>query len=396
MGLRPVWSLLSAVAIACASPSAKEFTPNAPEHFPEMEVPSDNPLTEEGVELGRYLFHDFRLSINDGRSCGICHEPAKAFTDGFVRAVGTTGETHTRNTLSLINVGHRARLTWRDPGQRLLEDQWHAPMFGSEPVEMGMTEAILVERVTAISRYPPMFEAAFGDEGGAVSVHNIGRALASFQRTIVGGDSPFDRFVLGDDQAMSASAMRGMEHFERLGCTRCHGGIFFDQPTDATGQFIADFGYENTGLYNADGRGAYPALEQGLNEITGDRADMGRYRIPSLRGVVQSGPWHHDGTSLSLEDLLDVYARGGRLVISGDSPGDGAESPLKSAHISGFEISRVERTELIAFLGALTDTGLLAREALATPYCLMVQGEAINEPCEAWDPTEMAALKTRR
>jgi cytochrome c peroxidase len=359
---------------------------DGPAHFPEMEVPAENPLTAEGVELGRYLFHDFRLSINDERSCGICHEPAKGFTDGFVRAIGTTGEVHTRNSLSLINVGHRARLTWRDPEQRKLEDQWHVPMFGTVPVEMGMTADALVERVLAIDRYPPMFAAAFPEDGGEVSVDNIGRALASFQRTIVGGDSPYDRYLLGDDSALSAQAIRGLDLFETLGCPSCHGGIFFDQPTDASGRVTAEFGYENTGLYNTDGEGAYPEAEQGLFALTGISTDMGRYRIPSLRGVAQSGPWSHDGTVLSLADVLDNYARGGRLVMAGDSPGDGAESPLKSERLTGFEISNEERDDIIIFLEALTDSGLLERDDLATPYCLMVDGVAINEPCEAWEP----------
>ena len=359
---------------------------DGPAHFPQMEVPTENPLTAEGVALGRYLFHDFRLSINDGRSCGICHEPAKGFTDGFVRAVGTTGETHTRNSLSLINVGHRARLTWRDPEQRKLEDQWHVPMFGTEPVEMGMDADSLVERVMAIDRYPPMFAAAFPETGGEVSVDNIGRALASFQRTIVGGDSPYDRYLLGDDSALSAQALRGMGLFDGLSCSRCHGGIFFDQPTDASGEVMADFGYENTGLYNTDGAGAYPEVEQGLFSHTGTPSDMGRYRIPSLRGVVQSGPWSHDGTVLSLTDVLDNYARGGRLVTAGDSQGDGAESPLKSEQMTGFDLSEEDRDDIIAFLGSLTDQGLLEREDLATPYCLMVDGVATNEPCEAWEP----------
>ncbi len=384
-----VATFVAAFLIGCAPPPAKALEADEPAHFPEMPIPDDNPLTVEGVELGRYLFHDFRLSINNGRSCGICHEGIKSFTDGFVRSVGTTNQTHTRNALSLINVGYRSRLTWRDPNQRMLEDQWHVPMFGTVPIiEMGMTETGLEARVAAIDRYGPMFDAAFPDDDGAITVANIGRAIASFQRTIVGGDSPYDRYFLGDDDGLSAEQVRGLEHFERLGCAECHGGIFFDQPTDDSGTVIADFGYENMGMYNADGAGAYPSVEQGLVDITGDPLDMGRYRIPSLRGVVESGPWHHDGTSLALEDILDNYARGGRLVTAGTSPGDGALSPLKHPFLTGFALSLTERTEIIAFLGSLTDQGLLLRESLMTPWCLMVRGEAINEPCEAWEPVD--------
>ena len=374
------------VTAACSGGDGRDSATSGETHFPEMVVPVDNPMTAERIALGRYLFHDFRMSRNSERSCGICHEPAKGFTDGFSRAVGTTGETHTRNTLSLINVGYREQLNWRDPEMRLLEDQWHGPMFGEEPVEMGMTPDDIVSRLGSIARYPPMFAEVFPDDEQPLSTRNIGRALASFQRTIVGGDSAYDRWLKGEEDAMSDQAIAGLDVFAREGCDRCHGGIFFDQPHDENGSPSTRHGYANTGLYNVDGDGGYPNHEPGLIASSGVPGDMGRFRIPSLRGVAETGPWSHDGTSLSLAAVVGAYARGGRLVSHPDYAGDGATSPLKSPMVEAFDLTRSDEEALIAFLSSLSDHSLMARPDLQTPFCLMVNGEATNPPCESWTP----------
>jgi len=378
-------ALVLGVAACEPTPSSPvPYTVDVPAHFPELPVPEDNPLTQAGVELGRYLFHDFRLSGNEERSCGICHEPAKGFTDGFVRAVGATGETHTLNTLSLVNVGYRGPLGWRSPEVSRLEDQWHIPMFGDDPIEMGITEMELIRRLENIERYPPMFEDAFPDsEGyGPITIQNVGRALASFQRTIVGGNAAYDRFIQGDDTAMSESAVQGMAIFTDLGCDECHGGTFFDQPIPELEARYGDHGYANTGQYNvADGSG-YPAEEAGLSARTNAPEDNGRFRIPTLRAVGQTGPWSHDGTTLFLADLVDDYARGGRNVETGPYAGDGANNPNKNPRITGFDLSETEQDQLLDFLRALTDHSLLERPALQTPFCLVAADVILNEPCE--------------
>lgn len=360
-----------------------------PEHFPDPLIPADNPLTDEKIQLGRYLFYDVRLSVNRLRSCGICHEPALGFTDGFVQAVGTTDEKHTRNTLSLINVAWREQLTWRDPSVTHLEAQLLTPLMGTEPVEMGMNEALLVRRLAYTDLYPPLFAAAFPEDPDPITLENVGLALSSFQRTIIGGTSPYDRLLLGDDEALSPAARRGMALFfsDDLKCSRCHGGVFLDQPTDADGSPTDAHGYFNTGLYNVDGEGSYPEAEQGLIALTGEPSDMGRFRTPSLRGVETSGPWTHDGTVLFLEDLIDAYARGGREVLSGPTPGDGATSPYKSDLLTGFTLTGTDRADLLAFLSSLTDEGLLTRASLATPFCVEDDSGIIaNAPCEVPAP----------
>lgn len=350
-----------------------------PAHYPPPVIPTDNPLTAEKVSLGRYLFYDVRLSINGKRSCGICHEQAIGFTDGFVQAVGATGEKHTRNTLSLLDVAWRSALTWRDPDLRHLEEQLLTPLMGTEPLELGMSEALLIERLSETELYPPLFSAAFPDDAEPLTLDNVGRALASFQRTIYSGDTPYDRYLLGEPDALSAAEAQGMALFfgDRLKCSRCHGGLFLDQPTDGSAP------YANTGLYDIDGAGGYPPDETGLHALTGAPSDMGRFRIPSLRGVTTSGPWTHDGTVLSLSSLIEAYARGGRLIESGPFPGDGAQNPHKSPLVSGFSLSPAEQDDLLAFLGALSDTTALTRDDLATPFCVEGDtGAVLNHPCE--------------
>lgn len=376
--------VLGVVACEPTGSSPVPYTLDVPAHFPELVVPEDNPLTQAGVELGRYLFHDFRLSGNGERSCGICHEPAKGFTDGFVRAVGATGESHTLNTLSLVNVGYRGSLGWRSPEETRLDEQWHIPMFGDDPIEMGITEDELVHRLETIERYPPMFEAAFPDsrEGSPISIQNVGRALASFQRTIIGGNADYDRFTQGDDTAMSESAVQGMIIFTGLGCDECHGGTFFDEPTPDLEARYGDHGYANTGQYNLANGSGYPPEETGLSAGTNTPEDNGRFRIPTLRAVGQTGPWSHDGTTLFLADLIDDYARGGRNVETGPYAGDGADNPNKNQRITGFDLSETEQGQLLDFLGALTDHSLLERPELQTPFCLIAADVILNEPCE--------------
>ncbi len=363
------WACAPGPSPDSAQPASPRLDLALPPHFPAL--PGGAPTVAE-AELGRHLFHDFRLSVNEGRSCGICHEGKKAYTDGFVRAVGTTGQSHSRNTLSLINIAWRGPLTWRDPSVLELDAQLEVPLFGEHPVEMGMDPAGLVDRLSGISLYPPLFAAAYPDASDPLSMAHIASALVAYERLIISGDSPYDRWLLGEEGALSAQAEAGRQLFfsPALGCSGCHGGLFLDLPTDADGQPTAEQpDYLNTGLYNIDGQGGYPPEETGLFALTGQPEDMGRFRVPSLRGVARSGPWGHDGSIGDLGDLLDAYARGGRLLVGGQYPGDGAQSPLKDPRIAGFALSAADKAALLAFLDALTDEEALSRPFLQTPFC---------------------------
>ncbi len=343
-----------------------------PADVPPPVVPEDNPMSATKVELGRWLFHDTRLSGNQTMSCATCHLQALAFTDGRALAVGSTGEIHPRSSMSLVNVAFASRLTWANPLLAKLEDQALVPLLGDDPVEMGLAghEARVEELLRNEPRYSRWLEDAFPNDEDPHSLLNGVRAIAAFVRSINSFDTAYDRYLRGDSQAMSEAAIRGMDLFfsERLECFHCHGGFNFTDSTTHANARVEKVGFHNTGLYNLDGNGAYPASNTGLYDMTGEPRDMGRFRAPSLRNVAMTAPYMHDGSIATLEGVLAHYARGGRLIESGPLAGDGRLSPFKSEFVSGFELSEPERADLVAFLEALTDHSVLTDPRFADPF----------------------------
>jgi cytochrome c peroxidase len=350
-----------------------DYTWVLPPGFPKPKVPDDNPITVAKVELGRHLFYDKRLSENGTQACASCHLQEKAFTDGRVHAVGSTGESHRRNSMTLANVGYASVLTWANPLQTQLERQALLPLFGERPVELGFVgkEDVLVERLSASATYAKLFAAAFPADGGKATVRSIVAALASFERTIVSGSSAYDRAVYGGDpSALSDSARRGKTLFfsERLECFHCHGGFSFMDATSHVGKAFDEVAFHNTGLYNVDGKGAYPTEDRGVIEISGKPDDMGRFKAPTLRNIAVTAPYMHDGSIATLEEVIDHYAAGGRTIVSGPNAGVGADSPLKSELMVGFRITETEKADVVAFLRSLTDEELLKNPKLADPW----------------------------
>lgn len=335
-------------------------------------TPPDNPQTAEKVELGRHLFYDLRLSKNENRACGTCHEQKKGFTDGFHRAVGTDNDMHGHNTPTLANVGYRSELGWAFAAPRALEQQLLVPLLGDDPIEMGMggREAQLLALLADDPVYAELFAAAFPDEPEPVTLDNLARSIAAFERTIISVDAPLDRYLRGDDDAISPAAKRGWELFRspEVGCSRCHGGQDFASPTDAEGNVIAEAGYYNIGLYNLDGNGSYPESAQGLIAKTGVISDMGRFRTPTLRNLAYTGPYMHDGSVISLVDLIDILAAGGRNVQSGPFAGDGRANPYKDDAIQPLELSVEQRADLLEMLLALGDEAFITDARLASPF----------------------------
>jgi cytochrome c peroxidase len=322
--------------------------------------------------LGRRLFYDTRLSINQTTSCASCHQQALAFTDGRPRAVGATGELHPRASMSLVNAAYLSRLTWANPLLEHLEDQALTPMFGDQPLEMGLGghEDLLVDLLRSDSVYTVALPQVFPDDADPYSVLNAVRAIAAFVRSIVSFDSPYDRFQAGDTAALSESAQRGMELFfsERLECFHCHGGFNFTDSTTHENARVEQVGFHNTGLYNVDTNGAYPASNTGLYDMTGQRRDMGRFRAPTLRNIELTAPYMHDGSIATLEQVIAHYERGGRMIADGPYAGDGRLSPFKSEFVRGFDVTDRERADLLAFLHALTDETVVSDPALANPF----------------------------
>lgn len=346
---------------------------NLPLGFPYPKGPADNPMTVEKVYLGRRLFYDKRLSMNQTQSCATCHKQELAFTDGKPRGVGSTGEVHPRGAMSLVNVAYSPVLTWANPNLDRLSEQALAPMFGDDPVELGMggQEDLLAERIGADPVYQRLFAAAYPDEPQPYTVDNITKALGSFQRTILSGDSPYDRYRRGDDlEAISPSARRGETLFfsERLECAHCHGGLNFTANIDYFAKGFAEIEFHNNGLYNLAGEFNYPKRNLGLFQFTRAPEDVGKFKPPTLRNIAVTAPYMHDGSVATLSDVLDHYAAGGRTIVAGDLAGVGAENPNKSELIKPFQLTEQERADVIAFLESLTDETLLTNPAFADPW----------------------------
>jgi len=329
-----------------------------PPGVPRPKVPVDNPMSDAKVRLGRRLFYDTRLSGNATFACASCHQQKRAFTDGLAHALGSTGQPHARSAMSLANVAFNASYGWADQRTRTLEAQMAVPMFNEHPVEMGMkgNEAAIVARIAADSTDAAMFREAF--PGQPMALDTIVKAIASFERTIVSANSPLDRYLYRDDRsALTPQAQRGMTLFfsERLACAHCHTGFNLSGPTVQNGSADIAPTFHNTGLYDIDGRGSYPAIDRGLLDSTRVRGDMGRFRAPTLRNIAVTAPYMHDGSIPTLDEVIGHYASGG------------LKSPFKSTRLKGFEISMAEVEDLIAFLNSLTDESFLSNPVLGAP-----------------------------
>jgi cytochrome c peroxidase len=348
------------------------FTWSLPSNFPLPNVPADNPMTVSKVLLGRHLFYDRRLSTNGEASCASCHRQSLAFTDGRARAVGATGDVHPRSAMSLVNLAYSPNFNWGDPLTRSLEAQALVPVFNDHPLELGLAgqEARIVALFRSDSTYAALFPRAFPGQPDPFTVGNWMKALAAFQRSLVSAQSPYDRYVRGDRDAISQEAKVGEALFfsERLECFHCHGGFTFTGTSDHVGKPFPEREFFNTGLYNVDGNGAYPSDNRGIYEFTQRPEDMGKFKSPTLRNVAVTAPYFHDGSAATLDDVIDHYARGGRLIASGPNAGDGRSSPLKNGFIQGFTLTSAERAGLLAFLRSLTDSTFLTTPLHANPW----------------------------
>ncbi|MEQ8860442.1 MAG: cytochrome c peroxidase [Pseudomonadales bacterium] len=325
-------------------------------------APLPRPLRREAVDLGRALFFDRRLSVNGTLSCAMCHVPEQAFTQNELRTpVGLEGRQVRRNAPSLYNVAYRTTL-FHDGREATLEAQIWAPLLA--PNEMGNVDrAAVLARIGALDPYPERFAAVYGAGPTEASLSD---ALASYQRGLLSGDSPFDRWRFGrSGEALDARARRGFEVFQAAGCAGCH--VLADRYAEFT-----DDDFHNTGIaYRAGLVSRTPARLQiapgvftdlsitvdvprledaGRFEVTGREADRDRYRTPSLRNVALTGPYMHDGAFATLAAVVDYYDAGG----SGD--------PNQDARVRPLGLPADDKAALLAFLESLTGSDV---EALA-------------------------------
>jgi len=300
--------------------------------LPPVPIPSDNPPTEATITLGRRLFYDRRLSIDNTVSCASCHNPALAYSDGKQLPEGVGRQRGRRNAPSLLNVAYREAFFW-DGRSPSLEAQAQEPV--RNPLEMAHTLQGVVERLMADASYRAAFEKAFGP--GPMTYQEVGKALASFERTLLCGNSPFDRYFFGHDPlALSESAKRGLEVFRNPAegnCETCH-------RMGSGYALFTDNKFHNDSV-GPTGDNDDP-IDLGHYLITRIEADKGAFRTPSLRNVALTAPYFHDGSRATLQDVIGFYIRGGNPVRYRDKE-------IQSIWLSG-----QDRADLEAFLESLT------------------------------------------
>lgn len=309
--------------------------------FPTTNDPVDNPTSAAAVELGHLLFFDPALSENNDIACATCHHPDLGFSDGRPTAAGTTGVDLARNTLSLWNVAYAQNLFW-DGREPSLENQVTFPL--THPDEMGVTDTgAMVLELQAIPEYAERFEAVFGGPE-AITADNVNRALASFQRSLISDDSPFDHYAAGDFNALTPQQRRGLAIF-RSGATRC-----FECHTAPT--FASDT-FRVIGVESDD---------PGRAGVVADGQE-GAFKVPSLRNIALSAPYMHNGSMATLEEVVEFYEAGGGRA-------HGAENV--DVFVNGFDLTDQEREDLVSFLYALTDESRLPDIPATVPSGLPV------------------------
>ncbi|WP_370305856.1 MbnH family di-heme enzyme [Sinimarinibacterium flocculans] len=363
------------------APPPDRYVFDLPPGFPEPRAPAD--MSVAMVELGRHLFYDPRLAAGGNGSCANCHEQRLGFTDARTTSLAPDGDVHPRNAQTLVNAVYNARQNWANPNVRTLREQALLVLLNEDPVELGWAgrEQQMLDRFRADGDYVQRFAEAFPDAAEPFTLDNVARALAAFTATLISGNSAFDRGT------MSTAARRGEALFnsERLECHHCHNGFNFANSVVHAGTTLDNIEYKNTGLYNIPGpatgyplaSGNYPANNPGLYAFTFRDTDMGRFRPPTLRNVVLTAPYMHDGSIATLREVVvDHYARGGRHVASGPYAGDGARNPNKDALMIGFAIDENEVADLLAFFDALTDWDFVCDERFSDPFGQIPMHEA--------------------
>jgi len=292
--------LAAACFAATAALADDAFWQALPEIAP---APADNPTTHEKVELGRMLYFDPRLSSTGTVSCFSCHNLAEGGDDHRPTSIGVHGQKGGRNAPTVWNAAFLSAQFW-DGRAPTLEEQAKGPP--ANPIEMGMADLDdVVRRVERIPGYRPYFEAAFG-EGNVITMDNIARAIAAYERTLITPNTPYDRYVKGDKSALTEQQVRGMKTFREVGCTTCHQGPMFAGPELPTGTgFFMKFPLQTESPYVAK----YDLMQdKGRAEATGNAADAHMWRVPTLRNLVYTAPYMHNGSVKSLQEAVRVMA----------------------------------------------------------------------------------------
>ncbi len=309
-----------------------EYVSELPQGFPELEIPEDNPMTNAKIELGKKLFFDTALSRDSTISCGSCHFMQNAMTDPKRFSIGIDNQAGTRNAMSLANVAYGTSF-FRDGGVPTLEIQVITPIESTEEMDIPIVD--VAKRLNQNAEYRKLFKKVFNDE---VTPFGITRAISAYERTIISGNSPFDKYHFqGDDTALNDSEKRGMELFfsDKLNCSSCHTGFNFSNNT-----------FQNNGLYVV-----YEDI--GRMRIEMDSVNYGKFKVPTLRNIEVTAPYMHNGSLNTLEEVIEHYAKGGM------------HGKYQSELITGFDITDSEKQDLINFLKSLTDKDFITNPNFA-------------------------------
>jgi cytochrome c peroxidase len=297
--------------------------PVIPAGLPPLDVPDDNPMTQEKVELGKLLYFDTRLSKDGTIACATCHDPTKAWAEDTPTSTGIDGQLGPANSPTVINAAYAPAQFW-DGRAASLEEQALGPI--ENPIEMGHKLDELVPQLNAIAGYKERFQAVFGTD---VTADGIAKAIAAFERTVLSGNSPYDKFEAGDATALTDAQERGMELFESVGCDTCH-----------TPPQFSNYRYYNAGV----GMDKDPP-DQGRKAVTGNDRDLGKFRAPPLREVANTAPYFHDGSAATLEEAV-------ALMSSGGKDNDNLSAMLKGLRDEG--ITEEQQKDLVEFLKSLS------------------------------------------
>lgn len=329
-------------------------------------IPADNPMSSKKVALGRALYFDKRLSIDGTVSCANCHDPALAFTDSNVVAVGVGDKRGTRNAPTILNSVFNDSLFW-DGRARSLEDQIKHPLMSAFEMGMGSKDD-LIRRLSSIAEYRQEFSQVFKSEG--LTIDTLAKAIAAYERTLLSGNSPFDRFIIGDSATLSDAQQRGWDLFkEKAKCIECH-------TYSVSSPLFTDFKFHNTGVAAADtlfselmrtvpksSVETTPTIlahstgfsELGRFAVTFQQVDIGAFKTPTLRDVELTSPYMHDGSLKTLIDVVQFYNRGG-------NPNSHLDKRMHPLQLTDSEVN-----DLVQFMRALTSDDVLQQCQTTTP-----------------------------
>jgi cytochrome c peroxidase len=290
-----------------------------------VQFPKDNPYSPEKAELGKLLYYDTRLSGDNTVSCATCHSPQFAYTDGKPVSTGIRGQKGGRSAPTVINRAYSLAQFW-DGRAATLEAQAIGPI--ANPIEMDQSHESCVNKLRGIAGYRQLFAKAFGTE--EFTIDHVAKAIATFERTVLSGNSPYDRYKAGNKSAMTPSQIRGMDvYFNKAKCDQCHEGINFTSNA-----------YHNLGVGTDK-----PNPDEGRFAVTKNPADWGAFKTPTLREIARTAPYMHDGSLATLEDVVEFYDKGG-------IPNKNLDKTMKP-----LKLTAQEKSDLVAFLKALNGEG---------------------------------------